>query len=165
MSELSIQPGIRRQRWANYYFSLNIFSFSFPMPSAGTATFIKTAFFSSRVWRIFLWLVGQQRPICLELEVPQDLSAGVECPSGTCELLTSTNVPVHYYCHEELDCPRASLHTCTFSAASVTLTVLRARVCSHDQNTCLFLLLVGLLEVSLLLYLLMVHEEVWSSWC
>lgn len=67
------------------------------MPSAGTATFIKTAFFFSRVWRIFLWLVGQQRLICLELEVPQDLSAGVECPSGTCELLTSTNVPVHYY--------------------------------------------------------------------
>lgn len=57
----------------------------------------KNCLFSSRVWRIFLWLVGQQRLICLELEVPQDLSAGVECPSGTCELLTSTNVPVHYY--------------------------------------------------------------------
>lgn len=46
---------------------------------------------------------------------------------------------LHNYCHEQLDCPRASLHTCTFSAASVTLTVLSAWVCSHDQNTCLFL--------------------------
>lgn len=168
MSELSIQPGIRWQRWANYSFSLNIFLYSFLMPSAGTATFIKTAFFFSRVWRIFLWLVGQQRLICLELEAPQDLSPGVECPSGTCELLTSTNVPVHYYTITVMKSWTVPELLCTRAPSVLPMWHL---LCSGHEFAAmirtlgLFLPLVGLLEVSLFLYLLMVHEEVWSSWC